>query len=138
MTLRELIAHRQTTGAALGRALGWSRSTVSDYVTSRRNPKWETAAAIAAALDAIAIRKRRGWDYVPVEVFEPARKPQTILDQCNGCIYLQVYTGSQSPDDPPCINCKKGIFDFECPGDEWEGEECKFKKMPDCEPGDEE
>ena len=69
MTLRELIAHRQTTGAALGRALGWSRATVSDYVTGRRNPKWETAAAIAGALDAVAIRKRRGWDYVPVEIF---------------------------------------------------------------------
>jgi transcriptional regulator with XRE-family HTH domain len=58
MTLRELIQHRQTTGAALGRALGWSRATVSDYVTGRRRPKLETAARIAAALDAVVIVPR--------------------------------------------------------------------------------
>ena len=58
MTLRELIKHRQTTGAALGRALGWSRTTVSDYVTGRRRPKLETAARIAAALDAVVIVPR--------------------------------------------------------------------------------
>jgi transcriptional regulator with XRE-family HTH domain len=63
MTLRELIQHRQTTGAALGRALGWSRATVSDYVTGRRRPKLETAARIAAALDAVVI--------VPVEKSAP-------------------------------------------------------------------
>lgn len=76
MTLRELIQHRQTTGAALGRALGWSRATVSDYVTGRRRPKLETAARIAGALDAVVCRHLDGWEYVPNE-YEPTKPTKT-------------------------------------------------------------
>ena len=84
MTLRELIQHRQTTGAALGRALGWSRATVSDYVTGRRRPKLETAARIAGALNAVVIvnppHKGANWNYTPVED-SPARR--TTQEEAN-------------------------------------------------------
>lgn len=67
MTLRELIAHRNQTQAALAARLGVTQAMVSKWVTGSRRPKWETAYKLAGALDAVVCRCPDGWEYVPNE-----------------------------------------------------------------------
>lgn len=54
---------------------------------------------------------------------------QTVIEQCNKCIHLKVYTGSQEPDDPPFVSCGKGVFEFLDPECEWHDKECNLKKV---------
>ena len=44
---------------------------------------------------------------------------KTIYENCESCIHSDVHSGSWEPDDPPCIDCKKGHFDFVFPGAYW-------------------
>lgn len=67
MTLRELLTHRATTQSQLAAALGVSQAMVSKWVRGERNPKWQTAARIAGALDAGIQVTEAGFDYIPGE-----------------------------------------------------------------------
>jgi len=53
----------------------------------------------------------------------------TVIDQCKDCIYLKVYSGSSEPDDPPCISCKKDVFEYLDPECEWCDKECELKTI---------
>ena len=67
MTLRELLSHRNQTQAALAARLGVTQAMISKWVTESRRPKYETAAKLAGALDAVVCRRPDGWEYVPNE-----------------------------------------------------------------------
>lgn len=54
---------------------------------------------------------------------------QTVFDQCRKCVYFKVYTGSIDPDDPPCVSCGKGEFEYLHPENEWHDKDCELKKV---------
>jgi len=60
---------------------------------------------------------------------QAVNRSQTILEHCNKCIHFERYVGSNQPDDPACVSCKKGLFEFMCPEDEWGEEDCKLKEI---------
>lgn len=70
MTLRELLSYRRTTQTKLAAALGVSQVMVSKWVRGERNPKWQTAAQIAGALNAEIRVTEAGFDYLPGKEIE--------------------------------------------------------------------
>lgn len=71
MNLRELLTARAVTQSDLAEKLGITQAPISRWVTGKRRMKYETAARIAAALDALVVKKVGGeW------VFRPKRDKQ--------------------------------------------------------------
>lgn len=54
---------------------------------------------------------------------------QTVCDHCEGCTYFYVYNGSNEPDDPPYVSCKKNLFEYLHPECEWHDKNCELKQI---------
>lgn len=60
MNLRELLQSRAVTQKELAARLNINQSLISRWVTGKRRMKYETASKIAAALDALVVKKVDG------------------------------------------------------------------------------
>ena len=66
MNLRELLTARAVTQKELAARLNVNQALISRWVTGKRRMKYDTAARIAAALDALVIGNENGeWVFVP-------------------------------------------------------------------------
>lgn len=60
---------------------------------------------------------------------------KTIIEHCDGCVYLEVHPNQGNFFDPPTLNCAKRVFkNNSWTGSPWEGEDCELKEnLPDDE-----
>ena len=74
MTLRELLASRNQTPGDLAAALGVLQANVSRWCSGKRVPRLSTALRIGAALNAVPIPGKNGWEFLPDEEADADRE----------------------------------------------------------------